>query len=139
MVHHWISLQNNRINQNCLNKRVIRIFQNSNNFFYGDYNLDIYLGTKNDYHSLESMLEKVISIGSGWIHSSNENFQYKDYDLEDVISQCGSIDRKTLKKIFPKRETFQSIKTIKVRNDGNFILIGVETSQYYYIICFATS
>jgi hypothetical protein len=39
------------INSPCLNKRILRI--------YGDYNLDIYIGTKHDYSNIEEVISKV--------------------------------------------------------------------------------
>ena len=59
MVHTWISLQNDSINSPCLNKRILRIFRNESVNFYGDYNLDIYIGTKHDYSNIEEVISKV--------------------------------------------------------------------------------
>lgn len=59
MVHTWISLQNDSINSPCLNKRILRIFRNESVNFYGDYNLDIYIG--------KEVISKVKLLSEGWI------------------------------------------------------------------------
>lgn len=138
MVHKWISLQNDINNGKTLNPKIINIFKNSDSFFYGDYELDIYLGTKNDYHNLESIIDKVVLNSRGWVHSCSE-LNYTYYSLESIISFFGSIDDKSLKKIFPRKEKFSIKKTIELRKDGNFTMIGTETDKFYYVFCFATS
>ena len=80
MVHTWISLRNDKINSPCQNKRILRIFRNESVRFYGDYNLDIYLGTKHDYTNLEQVISKVINISGGWIKNITLNDNYQDID-----------------------------------------------------------
>lgn len=144
MVHHWISLRNDKINNSCVNKRILRIFRNNEVRFYGDYEFDIYLGTKNDYDNLESVVKKVIYNGSGWINNNQLHKAKLCYvtDLSHYISHCCLIPVREFKKMFPRRENrnnYNIVKALELRNDGNFYMYACETSRFYYVICFATS
>ena len=100
MVNHWISLRNNKLYKKCLNYKIINIFNNSESFFYGDYDLDIYIGTKNDYPNLDSISYKVIKSSDGWIETCNiEEPQHCYYTLSEIISFFGWIQYKSFKKI----------------------------------------
>jgi hypothetical protein len=144
MVHRWISLCNDRIDATCQNKRILRIFQNKEVSFYGDYNLVIYLGTKNDYSSLDAFVSKLIISEGGWI----SEIQMKDAEiskmdrLEQYMALCGWIPHKEFKKMFPRREesnNYEIIKGFKLLDDGNFKKYVCETHRFYYAICFVTS
>ena len=141
MVHTWISLRNDKINSPCQNKRILRIFRNESVRFYGDYNLDIYLGTKHDYTNLEQVISKVINISSGWIKkiTLNDIKPNELTHLDSYMYDCGIIPDKELKKMFPRRENYKVTKGITLRKDGNFIMYACETEKFYYVICFATS
>jgi hypothetical protein len=139
MVHTWISLRNNKIYKKSLNYKIVNIFKNSDSFFYGDYDLDIYIGVKQDYPNLESVTNKVINKSDGWIGNCDTIFNYKNYDIQQIISFFGIIDDKSFRKMFPRKEKFNTIKTIELRNDGNFKFISSETDKFFYVFCFATS
>jgi hypothetical protein len=139
MVHCWISLRNNKNDHKSLKPKIINIFKNSDSFFYGDYDLDIYIGTKNDYSSLESVVSKVIDNGNGWIRNRDKEYKYTYYSLEKIISFFGDIDSSSFRKLFPRKEKFSIKKTIELRKDGNFTTIASETNKFYYVFCFATS
>jgi len=109
--------------------------------FYGDYDLDIYLGTKHDYTNLEQVISKVINISGGWIKNITLH-DIKPNELTHLVSYmsyCGIIPHKELKKMFPRRENYNVTKGITLRKDGNFIMYACETEKFYYVICFATS
>lgn len=138
MVHTWISICNEKINSPCLNNRILRIFKNKHVNMYGDYNLDIYIGTKYDYTNIEQVISKVIN--RGWINikiSDIEPIQLTH--LEQYISYCGDIPYNEFKKIFPRRENYIVTRGFKLRNDGNFFMYACETTKFYYVICFVTS
>ncbi len=99
----------------------------------------IYIGTKNDYPDLESVGNKVISLSEGWISLCNTNPVPCNYTLFEIISFCGWIEFKSLKKLFPKKENHNIIRSLQYRKDGNFIMISIETEKFYYVINFATS
>ena len=141
MVHTWISLCNDKINHPCQNKRILRIFNNKDIRFYGDYNLDIYLSAKNDYVSIEVVISKVINSQGGWIRSTkiSKIIPCVLGRLDQYMSDCGNIPDREFKKMFPRREDGNVIKGLIVRKDGNFIIYGCETTRFYYVICFATS
>ena len=140
MVHTWISLRNDKINSPCQNKRILRIFRNKSVLFYGDYDLDIYLGTKHDYTNLEQVITKVINISGGWIRSNKMSISpIRLNHLDKYMYDCGIIPDNEFKKMFPRRENYKVNKGIKLRKDGNFILYACETENFYYVICFATS
>ena len=140
MVHTWISLRNDKINSPCQNKRILRIFRNESVRFYGDYNLDIYLGTKHDYINLEQVISKVINISGGWIRSNKMSIEPIQLNhLDKYMYDCGIIPDNEFKKMFPRRENYKVNKGITLRKDGNFIMYACETEKFYYVICFATS
>ena len=141
MVHTWVSLTNDKIDQLCQNKRILRIFRNECVRFYGDYNLDIYLSAKNDYANIEAAVSRVIDSRGGWIQRTkmSDASPCEMGRLDQYMSDCGYIPDREFKKIFPRREDGKVIKGIKVRKDGNFLIYGCETTRFYYVICFATS
>ena len=69
MVHTWISLNNNQINKKCLNYKIINIFKNSESFFGGDYTLDIFVGVKQDYKTIEDIINNTIIKSNNWIQN----------------------------------------------------------------------
>ena len=141
MVHRWISLRNDKINLVSENKRILRIFRNKSVLFYGDYDLDIYVGTKHDYKDLEEVISKVIKKSGGWIRNIRleDKKPNESSDLGTYMCNCGIIPDKELKKMFPRRENYKVNKGITLRRDGNFMMYGCETEKFYYVICFATS
>lgn len=141
MVQHWISLINNRIHQPCINTKVTKIFSQSNSFFYGDYELDVYLASKGEYTTLESVLNRVISKSDGWIYCChNLPWSFPLYNsFASIIYEFGDIDSRCFKMLFPKKEKNHILGSIQVRKDGNFKLIACESQRYYYVFCFATS
>ena len=141
MVHTWISLRNDKINSPCQNKRILRIFRNESVRFYGDYDLDIYIGTKHEYTNLEQVISKVITISGGWIRNItlNDIKPNQSTHLGTYMSDCGIIPDNEFKKMFPHRENYKVNKGITLRKDGNFIMYACETENFYYVICFATS
>jgi hypothetical protein len=141
MVHMWISLRNDRIGSTCQNKRILRIVKHPDVRFYGDYDLDIYLGTKNDYKSLEAVVSTVIDSGYGWIRNCRleRTVPNEKTSLLQYISDCGFMPDKQCMRMFPRREDCKIMKGITLRKDGNFIMYACETTRFYYVICFATS
>lgn len=141
MVHSWIRLVNDKIVKPCINPKVVSIFQNSESRFYGDYDLDIFIGTKHDYHSLEETISSVIETQKGWISNCKlEHSKQKVYSLlSQIISEFGYIENHSIKKILPKKENQNVLQTLELRNDGNFKMISCETEKFYYVFCFATS
>ena len=139
MVHHFVSLQNDKIAHKCMNKRVLRIFKDEYTKFYGDYDFDIYIGTKHDYDCLEFVCEKVMSIESGWIKHCEFEKELIDRSLSSIVSEFASLSDQTMKKLFPRKESFKVQKIIQYRNDGNFKMFGCESEKFYYVFCFATS
>ena len=141
MVHHWIHLRNDKIVKPCLNHRVTRVFRNGAASFYGDYDLDVYIGTKHDYGSLETVIEKVVGEEGGWIR----NVKLRDAvpldttHLSSILSDCGWFNDAAFKKIVPWKEDGVLVRALVLRKDGNFIFYGCETARFYYVICFATS
>lgn len=140
MVQLWVSLQNNRISGPCMNRRVTRIFLDEYVFFYGDYDLDIYIGTKHDYRSLDDVVHKVRDKCTGWIRYCHERESVVQKSLKDVIGECGNLTHKSLPKVFPRRESvWDTVQCEIYRDDGNFKMFACETERFYYVICFATS
>ena len=141
MVHLWISLCNDKIETPCLNKRILRIFRNDDAFFYGDYEFDMYIGTKHDYSSLEDVVSKVITKCGGWIRymKVEDGKPCEKSHMSSYISQCGSMSDSAFRKMFPWKENYKVVKGVELRNDGNFKMFACETDRYYYVICFATS
>ena len=141
MVHTWISLCNNKIERPCENKRILRIFKNDDVCFYGDYELNIYLGTKHDYPNLETVVSKVISNSNGWVRyiTPDNAKQTESSYLSNYISSCGWMPDNEFQKMWPRREDCRVVKGYELRKDGNFQMFACETSRFYYVICFATS
>jgi hypothetical protein len=142
MVHTWVSLQNDRITRPCDNRRVLRIFRVTDTCFYGDYELDIYMGTKHDYTSLDAVIAKVIAKGSGWIQNARpEDAQDTTTygSLFDIVNEFGSVGHSEKRKLFPWRETGDLVRATVLRKDGNFGMVACETRRFYYVLCFATS
>lgn len=141
MVQTWISLCNDKIFSDCMNKSILRIFKNNNAYFYGDYELDIYISSKNDYFNIDDMLKQVIDNGSGWIRCVrlDDTKNYECYSLSDIINKCGTVSDKAIRKMFPRKDNLLIKNALEIRNDGNFIMFACETERFYYVICFATS
>jgi hypothetical protein len=141
MVHSWIHLRNDRVVKRCLNSRVIRIFKRKAAMFYGDYDLDIYVGTPDTYSCLQSVVAKVIQKEKGWISNCSLEDETTVYysSLESVISEFGSVSYSELHKLFPRKEKGSIEQTLVYRKDGNFKLIACKTPRFYYVFCFATS
>jgi hypothetical protein len=144
MVQLWISLFNDKILRPCINqKKICRILKNSYTRFGGDYELEIYLGTKNEYNSLEEIVQKVFKNGSGWIKNlkyyEKKELPFSKYELLNVLWNFGRVDENDLKDFYPRKETFEPIQYFQYRNDGNFQCFALETTKFYYVYCFATS
>lgn len=141
MVQLWVSLRNDKIGKSCVNKRILRIFKNDQVYFYGDYDLDIYIGNRNDYNSLNTVIEKVINRESGWIEcvKLDDSTVCEKTNMEHVISEFGRVPMKELKKMFPRKENLKIVQAVELRRDGNFFMYACETMFYYYVFCFATS
>lgn len=147
MVQLWISLTNKKLKRKCINSKITRIFRNEQNYFYGDNELDIYIGTKNEYKSVEEVVDKVITIESGWIRNcgriwGKEPIEEPLISLYRVINQFGNIDDNLLKKVFPRKEDYEvneENRYLIYRNDGNFHMSAYQSSKFFYVFCFATS
>jgi len=141
MVQLWISLRNDRIGYSCVNKRILRIFQNDNVHFYGDYDLDIYIGTRHDHSSLDNVIEKVIVRETGWIQNVklDDSTVCEKSHIQDIISEFGHVPIKEIRKMFPRKEDLKIIRAVELRKDGNFFMFACETLCFYYVFCFATS
>jgi hypothetical protein len=144
MAHLWVSLCNDRLSEPCLNKRILRIFKHEWTRFYGDYELDIYLGTKNDYEGLEGVVERVVARGRGWIRNLREPERVAtDQTLLRVLDRCGDVPSTMLHKFLPRKGVAEAseplVRCLVYRADGNFTAIACETERYYYVVCFATS
>lgn len=142
MVQLWISLRNDKVTKKCINSKINRIFRNNQAFFYGDYDLDIYIGTKNEYNSLEKVVEKVISIENGWIRYCKFEKEESPISLSRILLKFGRVDDNCLKKIFPRKEEHiidENCRYLIYRNDGNFHMSAFQSNKFYYVFCFATS
>jgi hypothetical protein len=141
MVHTWIVLRNDRVTEKCLNSRVTRLFKNKKAFFYGDYDLDVYLGSKHDDGSLEATVQKVIDRGGGWLRNIKvEKRELGAYRrIDSIISEFGRVDDDQLHKFLPRKESGALKQSFVYRKDGNFIFIACETERFYYVFAFATS
>jgi len=141
MVHTWIVLRNDKVTEVCLNSRVARLFKRDKAFFYGDYALDVYLASKQDYKNLESVVGRVIDRCDGWVsRCSVENGKAAEYRrLHNVISEFGRVDDDQIHKFVPRKESCDLLASVIYRKDGNFALIGCETERFYYVFAFATS
>ena len=144
MVHLWVSLQNERINHPCLNKRVTRIFRErgGDSFFYGDNCIDIYIAAKDDYEHLEAVVRKVNSIAGGWVAYCRERQKVERMLMANTISECGYVTDRSLPKLFPRKDgaaIWEEVQCEVYRNDGNFKLFAWDTARFYYVLCFVTS
>jgi hypothetical protein len=127
-----------------MNSRVLRIFKNEEVYFYGDYDLDIYIGTKHDYRSLGDVAAAVIQAGRGWIRNLKEpERSLTDRSLTSILSECGYVPTCELSKFLPRKGVGEAgdrlVRCDVYRKDGNFAMFACETQRYYYVICFATS
>ncbi len=141
MVHTWISLRTDKVYQKSLNKKA-SYFRNYDINFYGDYDLDIYITSKNDYDNLEQVTQKVIMNNSGWISNCQLSKILQINHLQSIINMFGYTSERGFKVLFPYNErktNYQVIKCLEYRNDGNFKMLACETSRFYYVFCFATS
>jgi hypothetical protein len=143
MVHLWVSLQNERINKPCLNKRVTRIFsERDGSFFYGDNCIDIYIAAKCDYEHLEGVVRKVVSNASGWVRNCRERERVERMEMRHIVGECGHISHRSLRKLFPRKDgdaIWEETQCDVYRNDGNFKMFAWETARFYYVLCFDTS
>jgi len=140
MVQLWISLINEKVNRKCINSKITRIFKDKHTYFYGDNELYIYIGTKNEYSCLEEVVDKVISIETGWIRNCGrfEPTEEPPISLSRIINQFGNIDEDILRKIFPRKEDYivdDNCRYIKYRNDGNFHMSAYQSksSSMYFV------
>lgn len=146
MVHRWLSLQNDRFRRPCMHRRVTRIFRDPGNFFYGDYELDIYVGTKNDYFHMEDVLRKVMKTDDITnMYGFLRNLEFEgggtlvDRSIESVVFEMGHFSMTSTRNLFPRRETFETRVCIEFRNTGNDKMFACETERFFYVIFFATS
>ncbi len=141
MVHSFIHLKNKIVYDKCLNYRISRIFKDEHTYFYGDCELDVFIGTKNDYSCVQDVVRKVKEKGSGWIRNCRlEDEIVGTYgSLTNIINEFGNISESQMHKIFPKKETKEVKSSFIYRKDGNFTIIACETERFYYVFCFATS
>ena len=94
MVQLWISLVNEKFSSRpCENKRILRIFRNHENMFYGDNELDIYITPKKDYADLSSVFTRVTNKDGGWIRNlkAADGIVSSESSLSQIISNFGSI------------------------------------------------
>lgn len=142
MVHTWISLRNDKINTKSLNTRGPWILRDKEKaFFYGDYDLDVFLTAKQDYDSLPSVVQRVIDQQGGWICQVKAADARPSYEtsLGQIMSNFGWISDSALHRMFPRKETGVIISALVCRKDGNFIFQACETEKFYIVFCFATS
>jgi hypothetical protein len=141
MVHTWIVLRNDRVTEKCVNSRVTRLFKNKKAYFYGDYDLDVYLGSKHDDMSLEATVAKVIDRGTGWLRNIKVEKKVPGaYNrIDSIISEFGRVDDDQLHKFLPRKESGVLKQSFVYRKDGNFSLIACESERFYYVFAFATS
>jgi hypothetical protein len=107
--------------------------------FYGDYDLDVYIGTKSDYGGLQATAEAVIERSGGWVRRCILEKEVEYRSLAAVLSEFGSVSDAQLRKVFPRKEKGTVIRTLQYRKDGNFTMLACETERAYYVFCFATS
>jgi hypothetical protein len=141
MVHSWIHIKNDKLSDKCLNHRVCRLFRSKSASFYGDYDLDIYIGTKSDYKSLQNVVQKVITKGRGWIGncSLEDEVHMSNTSMSSILNEFGSINSYQMHKFVPPKDKFVMKQVTHYRKDGNFKMIACETEHMYYVFCFATS
>lgn len=143
MVQLWISLRNDKITKPCINRKFRNIFKDKDNKFYGDYDLDVYFGTKNEYKTYEEVVEKVVKKESGWIRNikdeNKKQLEVSPNSLKHIVFEFGWLNERAIKKMFPRKETYEVINFYQYRSDGNFKMFAIETSKFFYVFCFATS
>jgi len=151
MVHLWISLINEKLMEKrlgkkykCLKSNIEKICQKRKISFFGDNEFQIYLGSKHDYLNLHTFSEKIIQNSNDWMRNCKlplENISNLYYlnSFYKVFQEFGHISEKNIKLILPKKETFDFKNILIYRLDGNFKLISVETSRFFYLFSFATS
>lgn len=142
MVQLWISLVNEKFSTTpCENKRILRIFRNRENLFYGDNELDVFITPKKDYADLSSVVERAIMKSGGWVRNVKvaNGVVSSECSLSQIVSKFGSISESGLRKMFPRKENGKVMQCIVYRKDGNFYAYGCETERFYYVFLFATS
>ena len=142
MVHTWISLRNDKINDKSLNTRGPWILRdNEKAFFYGDYDLDVFLTAKQDYDGLASVVQRVIDRQGGWIRQIkvNDGRPCGETSVAQIMSNFGCISDSALRRMFPRKETGVIKNAVVYRKDGNFLFYACETEKFYIVFCFATS
>ena len=144
MVHIWIAACNEKLSERVPSigaRNFRRALATGEASFYGDCELDIFIGTRNDYDSLLEVAETVLRAGGGWIRSSKMNdakpVEYSS--MSRVLSEIGWFSDSAERRILPRRERGRVLRSFVFRNDGNFKLFAAETEGFYYVICFATS
>ena len=142
MVQLWISLVNEKFsNSPCENKRILRIFRDAENIFYGDNELDIFITAKKDYSDLSSVFARAINKCGGWARylKVTDGIASSECNLSQIVSNFGSISESGLRKMFPRKEKGNVTQCIVYRKDGNFYAYACETERFYYVFLFATS
>jgi hypothetical protein len=142
MVHTWISLRNDKPNDTSLNTRGPWILRDREKaYFYGDYDLDIYLTAKKDYADLASVVRRVVSMRGGWICGINATDAHTsgETSLGQIMSNFGWISDSALRRLFPRKETGVIKNALVYKKDGNFYFYACETEKFYIVLCFATS
>ena len=139
----WLSLKCDKIYKSALNNKRILDMLNKDIIFYGDYDIDIYMADKKIYSSIDCVIKKVINNSEGWIKYCSEIGNIISINnLIDIMSLFGIIRNNSIAKLFPhceKRNSYKTIKTIELKNNGNFKLLSCETNNFFYVFCFATS
>ena len=135
MVHLWISIVNDKLNHICDHKKILKIFNEETTYFYGDYNLDIFMLSKNEWKNadLNKVVERVLDEDINTL--KDESYT----TLGEIVQKFGQISEKNLKRMFPKKENMNVNKSFTIRNDGNFYTIACETERFYYVFCFVSS
>jgi hypothetical protein len=142
MVHAWISLRNDKLKDKCHNTRAPWILRDKEKaFFYGDYDLDVFLTAKKDYKDLASAATRVIEQKGGWIRQIKGTDARPSYEssVAQIMSNFGRISDSALRRMFPRKETGVIINALVYMKDGNFIFQACETEKFYIVFCFATS
>lgn len=124
-------------------RQVARVLADPETRFYGDYDFDMYIGTRHDYPSLEAVAEKVIRRGNGWIRNCRVEEGRTRHDqytnLGAILAEFCWLSHKGQQRLLPRKEMGSLVRTLVLRCDGNFKMIAVETQRLYYVFCFATS
>lgn len=148
MVHTWITASNDKLSEHVVSigaRHFKRALAKGDASFYGDYELDVYIGTLHDYDSLWEVAAKVIRNGGGWIRYAKmkeAETVYGDAEyssLDRVLAEFGWLSDEAVQRFLPRREDRRVLRTHVFRRDGNFKMIAVETARLYYVFCFATS